>query len=282
MLFESAGHTDSKIYFSIVGVYLIVMDNVQELVRALQCPKCEQVMLPPIILCSKGHSICHTCKSELKKCPTCGRGFLKVTNTYLEDISRNIKHPCKYQRAGCTREFPLGLKDNHEKECRYGPHKCPYFIVDYIKCDWEGSSTFLDYHIKSCHNDNVSVNLTKGKQSNRFENYTKQKCGGYWHQSVFAFDKIFFFYSKIIGSYLCTCYMYVGAREDNNNYKYTINMKSLDGNQSVTSTLACPHYQDTLDGKFPNGKCAEFHTEFLKICVNKKVNLPFEYNIFQD
>jgi len=58
---------------------------------------------------------------------------------------------------------------------------------------------------------------------------------GYRHQIVFTFDRIFFSYNKAIDNILYMCYMFVGEREDNNNYQYTVTIKT-----GVTATVECP------------------------------------------
>ena len=202
--------------------------------------------------------------------------------------SVNIALPCRYQEAGCTAKFCVSLMEEHEKECRYATHKCPFFIVDtnegywFAKCKWTGPSLQLEQHIRNGHKDEYYANARLENQSQSYLNYKKYS----WQSIVFTFDRVFLFYAKIIGNYLHMCYMYVGAREDNN-YNYTVSIKTTDGRHSATLTLPCPDYQEFINdklpiGKFPNEKCVVFYNEFAKRCLNEEEKLPFEYRIFQN
>ena len=257
------------------------MENLkQDLMKALECPVCFHFMEAPITLCCNGDSICHSCKPNLRNCPTCRGDLIDIRNKCLEDLCSNAEYPCKYQISGCLRKFLPGSKEEHEKKCRYGPHKCPYYSV--IKCEWEGMGTELGQHIRNEHKGSSLVTFTSGKQSCTSLDYMKHIHGGDWYEVVFTLNSLFFYYSKIIDNFLYVCYMFVGAREDNNNYKYTVSLKTADGNHNATMNLPCPHYQEIIDGEFPNGKCAVFHKDFAKLCVNERDKLPLEYEILQD
>ena len=129
-----------------------MMDKLKEdLLKALECPVCFQMMIPPITLCSNGHNICNSCKPTLQNCPTCRGNFINARNKAIEDLSRSIEHPCKFKKSGCTRTFLVGPKERHEDVCRYGPHKCPFYIVASIKCQWEGAIVNMKKHIEATH-----------------------------------------------------------------------------------------------------------------------------------
>ena len=257
------------------------MENIKEdLLKALECPVCFHLMEAPITQCCNGHSICHICKPDLRNCPTCRGDLTDIRNKGLEDLCSNAEYPCKYQISGCLRKFLPGSKEEHEKKCRYGPHKCPCYIVKRIDCQWEGPSTELEQHIRNAHKDESLVTVTSGKRSSCNPDYMKSIHSGSWCQFVFTLGRIFVCYSKIIDSFLYECYMFVGAREDNN-YKYTVSIRTSDGNDSVTMSLGCPHYEEFIDGDLPNVKCAAFYKEFTKLCVNEEGQLPFEYEILR-
>ena len=253
----------------------------EDLLKSLECPVCFHLMVPPITQCKNGHNICHNCKPRLDHCPSCRGEFTDVRNKFAEEFSEGIEHPCKYKDSGCTKKFRLLSKKRHEKKCPYRSNKCPFFIVDVIKCKWEGASTELEDHIRNEHKDMSLVTVTSGKQSCGNPDYMKHIHGGGWYQAVFTLDRIFFSYSKIIDNFLYQCYMFVGAREDNY-YKYTVSLKTPDGKHSATATLPCPHYQEFIGGEFPNAKCAVFHKDFTKLCVNEEDQLPYEYEILHN
>ena len=230
-------------------------------------------------MCSNGHNICQSCKPNLEECPTCRGRLVTMRNKFAEHFSSTIEHPCKYQESGCTSKLSVELKEEHEKNCRYGPHKCPLFIVDLDTCKWVGPSALLEQHFKTEHKDENLNTVTSGKHRNSCPDYEAEINNTCWYQTILTFDNIFFYYCKIINNLLYMCYMFAGAREDNT-YKYTISIKTADDEQNVTATLDCPHYHEFTDSKFPNGKCAVFHVDFTKLCLDDKGTLQYEYEIF--
>ena len=270
---ESSSHTEIRCVFSLQGnLYNDIMENLKDLLRALECPVCFHLMVPPITMCMDGHNICHTCKPNLKHCPTCRGRLVIIRNKFAEEFSESIEHPCRYKDLGCTRDFSLLSKEEHERKCRYGPHKCPYFIAD--ECKWEGTSEQLEKHIKEDHKDKFTVRIGRGKQLNYISSSMEDK------HVVFALGGIFFCYCKVIFKNLYMCYMFVGAGEDNN-YQYTVSMRTSDGKHSVSATLPCPHYQEFIDGEFPNEKCAVFRQEFAEECLNEDELLPCVYELIK-
>ena len=257
------------------------MEKLKDVLKSLECSVCFHLMVPPITMCSNGHSICHICKPRLDHCPTCRGNLIDVRNKIVEDMSKSFVHPCRYQASGCSPVLVFGPPEEHEKKCRYGPHKCPFYIVYRIKCKWEGTSSQLEEHIRNDHRERNQVTVKSGKQPYSIPNYTKYIYDGSWAQLVFTLHSIFFSYSKIIGNYIHMCYMFVGAREDDSNYKYSVSMKTADGKQNATMTLECPHYQEFIEGEFPNSKCAVFYKDFTIACVNQKDELPFEFEILR-
>ena len=195
-------------------------------------------------------------------------------------MSRSFVIPCKYVGLGCTRTSTLETQEIHEMECCYGPHKCPFLNIEHIKCNWEGAATKLDQHIINQHKNHYTAIVRSRNGSTYCPNFVNFIDGGSWYQIMFTvIDKTFFFYSKITDNILYMCYMYVGPRGSSNYYKYTIEIKTTDGRQSFASTLQCPHYQEFIDGKLPNEKCALLPKEFAKQCLSEDGKLIHEYRI---
>ena len=258
------------------------MDTLEEhLLKALECPICFQLMIPPITQCNNGHNICNTCKPKLHHCPTCRGDFVNIRNKFAEEFSGNVEHPCRFKESGCSKKLSLESKVSHEKKCRYGPHRCPLFIDKYIQCEWVGPSTELEKHIRNGHKDNyVEKQIAFGRG-----NVVSVNTQTSMRAVVFALGKIFLLINtKTKNNYSHMCFMFVGAREDNSNdnYKYTLTIKTTDGKQSVTATLPCPHYQEFLDGELPKEKVVIYHENFAKLCCDKQKDLPFDYKIFKE
>ena len=64
-------------------------DELREIARDLECPVCFNVAKPPIYQCEEGHIICHQCKPNLEKCPSCSKKYSEpaIRNRLAEKIS---------------------------------------------------------------------------------------------------------------------------------------------------------------------------------------------------
>ncbi|KDR11330.1 E3 ubiquitin-protein ligase siah-1-like [Zootermopsis nevadensis] len=58
--------------------------------KEIECPVCFEYMSPPIMLCRRGHNLCHTCRKDISKCPICKEKFI-TKNLALEEIANKIK-----------------------------------------------------------------------------------------------------------------------------------------------------------------------------------------------
>ncbi|KAJ4452063.1 hypothetical protein ANN_03579 [Periplaneta americana] len=64
-------YTDGLVY------YTSQMNTVsRDLLRELECPVCLRYFIPPIPLCSNGHSVRNSCRTKVRDCPTCRCAFI--------------------------------------------------------------------------------------------------------------------------------------------------------------------------------------------------------------
>jgi hypothetical protein len=56
----------------------------------IECPVCLEHMSAPIMLCRRGHNLCHNCRKVISKCPICMEKFI-TNNMALEAIANKIK-----------------------------------------------------------------------------------------------------------------------------------------------------------------------------------------------
>jgi E3 ubiquitin-protein ligase SIAH1 len=108
-------------------------------------------MVPPITLCTNGHNICHKCRPQMDKYPTCRGTILNTRNVWR--ISRLQKYPCTNRQAGCNATFPADLMVRHEAECSYGSYKSPVTNIPGVHCPWKGVPKYLKNHIKEVHSE---------------------------------------------------------------------------------------------------------------------------------
>lgn len=99
-------------------------------INRIRCQNCHIIMIPPIFMCSEGHSVCLTCKTL--NCGICGIEVTDIRNIDLEEISRSISHPCRFTERGCTDIHSCYEIRMHEVYCDYFKYKCPVgcIIID--------------------------------------------------------------------------------------------------------------------------------------------------------
>lgn len=134
----------------------IIDDSVDKMMLDMECPVCQEVMIPPIYQCVVGHSVCDACKPKLKECPTCRNTIANTRNFTLERISENLRYKCKNRIDGCTFETNSSGIRQHEVECKFNPHHCPLHNI--LNCDWLGKANKIFTHVKSKHPDHFQDN----------------------------------------------------------------------------------------------------------------------------
>ncbi|GJQ74564.1 hypothetical protein Trydic_g21425 [Trypoxylus dichotomus] len=92
-------------------------------INRIRCQNCNIIMIPPIFMCSEGHSMCLTCKTL--NCGICGIEVTDIRNIDLEDISKTISHPCRFAGKGCGEVHSCYEIRKHEVYCDYFKYRCP-------------------------------------------------------------------------------------------------------------------------------------------------------------
>ncbi|CAH0556418.1 unnamed protein product [Brassicogethes aeneus] len=108
--------------------------------KLLECPVFVNTMRPPIYNCTNGHSICMICKELTNECPTCKEGWTSSRCYFIENLTSNIKYPCKYSKLGCKEiDIDRQLK-KHEETCPSHNYQCP------MHCSKTGTFEFILKH----------------------------------------------------------------------------------------------------------------------------------------
>ncbi|KAB0801763.1 hypothetical protein PPYR_03949 [Photinus pyralis] len=183
----------------------------------LECPVCHEYMVPPIHQCIAGHSICGTCKTQVKNCPTCREGILDTRNFSLEKMTSFINYSCKYSDFDCP--FVSSGKEikAHESTCKYGPYLCPF--EQYDDCKWKGRLSDVMEHARNHHEDGI---LDVGYVTFPFQedvDYCDGDCflmqaHNALFKLIFKYDEKNFYWSM----------QYVGPPEESKNYMYEIDI----------------------------------------------------------
>ncbi|XP_023015412.1 uncharacterized protein [Leptinotarsa decemlineata] len=74
----------------------------ENILQELECPVCNEFMIPPIYICQAGHSLCEGCKSRIKTCPNCRCELSSSRNFTLENLTRKVHYPCRNREIGCS------------------------------------------------------------------------------------------------------------------------------------------------------------------------------------
>jgi len=232
----------------------------------LKCPVCLEYMLPPITMCTEGHNICNSCKSQVKRCPICSENFTSLRNISLETIASRMQVPCKSMSKGREKRLPL---------CLHGPYKCPFAITS-PPCSWEGPFTCIKDHIRSQHVEHGDVRDVLGIHNVRLPNFETSSA---WCQAMVTMEEVFFRMSKIIDGFLYCCVLYVGPKVNASKYNYRMTIYSSDGKGHISACHETLGYESDLNEIYENGNCAVFHCKFAKRCMNEEDELIVEEEI---
>lgn len=249
----------------------------KELLLELECPVCMEYMLPPITMCVNGHNICNSCKSLLDKCPCCKGNFTQIKNLSLENMCRKVEFPCKHAENGCTEILSMDAITKHQGECPYGLYKCP-FVVAGLDCSWEGFVSEIKDHIRSTHIGASDARDVLGTHKARLPKFETASA---WCQALFTMNEIFFRLSRVEDGFLYCCILYVGPKDKASNYSYRLTIENAKGKGSASSCHETIGYQSCLNEIIRKGKCAVFHLEFAKTCVNEENELVIEEDILE-
>jgi hypothetical protein len=242
----------------------------KDLLQELECPVCMEYMLSPITMCEKGHNICSNCRSVLNKCPTCNQQFINARNVSLENLARDVQYPCIYRKSGCKKLIFQEQITEHQAECPYGSHKCPFAKLANDNCKWEGAVADIKSHIRAEHHRRVSV--VTGKQSIVCTNYT-------YCRALFAVGEVFLYFSKVKDGIFYICVLYVGPKERASDFKYKIRITTTDRRETASMTLMTRSFTEDVQEIFGNGNCAFFHYNFVTNCTRVFKGLPIEIEI---
>lgn len=199
--------------------------NSNKMLSELECPICTDYMLPPIYMCSTGHSLCGLCKTKLSKCPSCDTDFSEARNYSLEKISEIVTYPCKYKHQGC--DFVANHKDItfHEVKCPYScQNNIRCFLNNTVPCTWTGSYEKIFQHIFLLHPDyciqlgcSISIDVSTFKMKNWFFLYDRKIFKLYLDYNKFGTNRIRWNISHIDNTEeVCDKYMfYLDILSDN-------------------------------------------------------------------
>ncbi|XP_060530513.1 uncharacterized protein LOC132704510 [Cylas formicarius] len=117
----------------------------EEMLSELECPVCNEYMVPPIFICPTGHSVCSDCKVKVGKCPSCRCDYAEGRNFTLEKLTTLVKYPCRNRDIGCGFISTSDKIKLHQNCCELSESPC------LLRCGWKGLGPGMYNHFLEKH-----------------------------------------------------------------------------------------------------------------------------------
>ncbi|XP_072382423.1 uncharacterized protein [Diabrotica undecimpunctata] len=122
----------------------------ENLLAELECPVCNEYMVPPIYICGNGHSLCNECIEKVQSCPNCRSSLASKTRNFtVEKLTTKVNYPCRNRDIGCGFSTTSDNIRDHEKNCDLADTLCIF------KCGEKFKRTSLLGHINTAHKEGV-------------------------------------------------------------------------------------------------------------------------------
>ncbi|CAG9087546.1 unnamed protein product [Plutella xylostella] len=241
-----------------------------------ECPVCMEAMCAPIFQCKVGHSLCHTCTSNLRPpvCPICREDMTQMRNWQLEEILNKAQVPCPNKSRGCIYVTKTVDVEDHLKECIFRSMDCPLGVV-FGKCSWNGQLKEMMDHFSQRHPENCNVTsdaevVLKNiniKEDDRFV-------------YLLAQGKLVFIMTVKLDTLQNMAYwtvQHIGSKKAAQQHVYEIHLTSQqDTRRKVVFTDHCFNDAIKADEVFRMGKCAILPLEtFAHFVKDKKIGFRF-------
>lgn len=239
--------------------------------KLCQCPKCNDLMLPPIKMCIRGHTSCNECIIDTRGCPICKEPDRGVRNLLLEKMMNFVSLPCPNTSEGCD-YFDVGANlREHLIQCRriFG-HPCPLRAINL--CKWKGKTHEMVDHCLKAHKGNcfrtheqelVCSKIRRGRIG------IPTSRGAMYHILFEAYEQLFKMIWDIndeTGFLRFTVIALTDNNEDANNYQYTVEFRSSRANKNDVRITDFCQSQDTR--YFEDGTYKVSHVDLIKSFSN--------------
>ncbi|KAF5274732.1 hypothetical protein FQA39_LY07124 [Lamprigera yunnana] len=130
------------------------MEASADICELFTCPLCRSIMVPPIMMCDLGHSICSCCFIKIDKCSTCRNSIGRLQNISGERFQSHFIFPCPNQDDGCDFRSTAIKVRKHEVYCDFSLTKC---VLNMYDCVWNGTRSKMLHHSLQVHSSNTAV-----------------------------------------------------------------------------------------------------------------------------
>ena len=260
-----------RVHHSLVTLNMqtAVSDIDKSVLMELECPACKEYMVPPINFCLSGHNICNKCRPTVPSCSTCKQKFLKTRNVSLENLSRQMKFPCRYSKYGCKDTFPYNAFGEHEAICGYSPQKCPVDHLSFeMKCTWTGISKDVKKHLQTAHKD-----LCGDYNAQHSLLLPSSNASTYSYKFVFAYNEIFCYCVLNQPETIYVALYNIGPAENYSKYRYKVIVMDKEDMESIVVTHRVRRFTATEDDMFFPKNCLKLHGDLTEGFRNEKGEL---------
>jgi E3 ubiquitin-protein ligase SIAH1 len=225
----------------------------------LECRLCLEYMQPPIYLCLKGHSICRSCKPQLKLCPTCKTTFAPMRCLSLEKLSTKVDLPCRYKDSGCKAAMRGDSINEHQSVCPYGTYTCPF------NCPGKCNRLSLVQHLKTKHKQTV----TGCRYSSCYFKILNYSVTTEYRDVIVTNTEVFVRTIVIITDIWHFILQYIGPVKFAERFSYTVRLESRDSDVgSITITHRCQSINNDVNEICLACKCIMLAVEVVKCYLN--------------
>ena len=232
------------------------------LLNEMECPVCMEYMVPPIRLCTNGHTIRSKCRGRVTCCPTCRAEFSEIRNVVLENIARSQNYPCANRQRGCLELFSTEHIAEHQAVCVYGKIKCPFKLN--MNCSWDGFKNGLKEHAKAAHT--AYLFELSSFRSSLFEDRIMKLFS--------CFGELFVQYKRIRDGRLYCAVQLIGTSSEASKYKCEFILRAANGIEQISNTLFVRSYSENFETIFNSEKCLCLDEEVVRhYLVKNKLNL---------
>jgi E3 ubiquitin-protein ligase SIAH1 len=252
----------------------IVVELHHRLLQELECPVCMEYMVPPIMLCNNGHSLCCNCRITLDKCPICRGPFLKVRNLSLETLATETLYPCMNLQRGCTELLTKKLIKRHAPECTFSKQKCPFAKISNTRCNWTGPLDMVRRHIEDSHRGSCVQRVSR-KFKTVLHNVSQSQR---YYQAIITLGELFYASWRMQGGALYCVVFFVGPKENASNFRYRFSISTKAGDNYSMSSLTQSYFENVND-IVRQGRCVMLGYSVVQSSCTANGDLPFRMEI---
>lgn len=165
--------------------------------------------------------------------------------------------------------------------CFHRPFKCPFSIIAFDDCFWEGPLTAIKHHIENEHNMPYPNIIGCAKHYGEIpcdetSNDIKYK------KAILTMGQIFFMVCILVNNYMYFHVFHVGLRKNSRGYKYKLKVKYQDRTGGICICTTTDYYSNEVPHILVSNDAIVLPPNFWKKCLDANNIFSFKVHIFKD